>query len=234
MKRVWFDLETTGVDPNNDRITQMAFLVEENFKVIAEFIQNVYPGELPNDYDISAGKITGLTSNSINQSHDDYLIDNRFDSDTFIDSNHAFKLVTDFLDKYVGSKKSGSINKAWLCGKNVVGFDLPFLKVFFDMNMTDGQANWLHYFEPMQIDIDSFVAMYMSEKLYEVEKREKPKNLKLITLCNMFDVKLDNAHNALSDTRATFQLFSKIYVSLGIKDETGGKKSNRSKQLELI
>ena len=115
----------------------------------------------------------------------------------YIPNGEAFVKMIKFLSKYVDMKNKS--DKLIIGGKNL-RFDVKFLRKFFERNY-GVYGLWFHY---PTLDIETYLAemiVFNNLKLY---------NYQLDTVCKAFDVKLENAHDAKSDTLATRELFYKL------------------------
>lgn len=106
------------------------------------------------------------------------------------------KIVLDKLVKWVA--KYGSYLQP--CGYNV-GFDTNFLKELYARHDVSYPKSFNYY----DIDTFSIVKVLVAE-----DKLKKGENLKLGTVCKQMGIKLDNAHDALADIKATRELHKKL------------------------
>ena len=106
-KTIWLDLETTGLNPNENGIVQIAMLVEENGKIIDKFETKVNPGKVKfSQYALEVNKLTKKKINS------------------FPDKDDARKELVSFLLKHNDEKLT-------IAGYNVK-FDIKFLSKFIE------------------------------------------------------------------------------------------------------
>lgn len=178
---LWVDLETTGLNEFQHHIVQIAAIAEYGDK-IEEFEILINPPILPMDYDIGAGRITGLTKEQLEKKG--------------VSPVEAFRKFVDFLSKYI--KPNSQKDKFFISGKNVV-FDRRFLEIFFEQH----NDSFIKYFYPLELNIDSLIAFLVSKKIIEIQ------NFKEVTIANILGIKLENAHDAISDIRTARQIFYK-------------------------
>jgi DNA polymerase III alpha subunit (gram-positive type) len=182
-KIMYLDIETTGFDSNNDHIVQFASIIEENGNVVDEFDVYIKPLSFPFDYNLSAGKVTGLTK--------EFLLLNGVSKQEF------YNMFLELAKKHI--KINSKNNKWFMSGKNV-GFDRAFLEVFFN-SMEDSIQK---YFMPLNIDIDCEIVSNV------VEGKLKVDNYKLETVAAAVGISLNNSHNAIDDIKATRDIYKKL------------------------
>lgn len=120
---VFFDLETTGTDIQNDRIVEISVIklfVDGNEEI---YTQRVNPGiHIPE----SASAVHGITDNDV------------IDSPTFAE------ISADIVNRFAGSD---------LCGYNIIRFDLPVLRMEFYRNNIPFDIDGISVIDPMKIFI---------------------------------------------------------------------------------
>jgi len=101
-KTIWLDLETTGLNPNENGIVQIAMLVEVDGKIVDKFETKMNPGKVKfSQYALEVNKLTKKKIQSYPSKED------------------VVKKVTTFLDKHKDEKLTvGGYN---------VKFDIKFL-----------------------------------------------------------------------------------------------------------
>ncbi len=115
-----------------------------------------------------------------------------FAKNGYNDADWLFAIDLKSALEQVSKKAEG----ASMVGHNVT-FDWNFLNKAFN---TTGVANKMHYHR-----IDTMSMAFA--KLYH---NERAQYFSLQALCELFDIKNDRAHTALSDIRATFELYKKL------------------------
>lgn len=109
-----------------------------------------------------------------------------------------------------------------LLGHNV-NFDRQFLKSLFTRN--GRYSDYIAYIDPKEI-----CTLDMAKQL-----KVKSKSNKLVDLCDYFKIELNNAHSALPDIEATYELYqflrSMNYSDLMLQDEKLTYSEKRAKYL---
>lgn len=180
-KIIYLDTETTGVDHNKNGIISVAFIVEIDGVVKEEREFFMCPtGRVISE---GALAVNGYTLEQIN---------------SFRPWEQVKVDIKNFLDGYVNpyDKKDSFL----VIGHNVK-FDIDMLSSYF---RACGDNYLMSYFNG---NIDTGVLLTHLQFLDIIPIL---KNRKLDTLCEYLGVELDNAHNALADTRATRDCFIKL------------------------
>lgn len=177
-KILWFDTETTGLNPEKHSIMQFAALIEEGGQVMDQI--NIKFAPLPEAIvEQSALNLTGTTREELEARPS--AIDAYYQMIRFLDTH---------CDKY------DKADKFYPAGYNV-RFDLDFLQVFFkacgNLYGIGSYINW-RWLDPLPL-------------LYTMDYsgRLGLPNYKLETVCEYYGIEID-AHDALSDVRATREL----------------------------
>lgn len=181
MKALYFDVETTGLDPVKNDVIQLAMLVENDGLVVGELELKIQPHSYEN-ISQEALDVHGITLEEIK---------------TFITPQEAHKEIVKFWGKFVD--KFNKKDKFTPIGYNG-RFDLDFLNQFFikcDDKYFGSWQNWRL--------VDPLAIIYF---LVFLGKLELP-DYKLATLCQHYGIELQ-AHDALSDIRATRELLHKL------------------------
>ena len=181
-KKIFYvDVETTGLDCNKNDIIQLAYLIEINGEIKEE-------GSLfcqPFRYDTINAKSLEVNKLTVAQ-----IV-------KFPTAHEAYSKLIPILDKYVD--RYNKEDKYSVAGYNV-RFDVDFLKQFFLKNNDKYYAAMFDY-HLLSVDVLLHVLDYKG--LIKLE------NYKLVTVAKHFGIELD-AHNALSDIKATRQVFLKL------------------------
>ena len=182
MKVLYFDTETTGLNPFAHEIFQFAAIIEIDGEVVEEVNWRCRPLNL-DIVEQGALDVTGMTRAKLDLLH------------------HPRGMVKDIValfDKYID--KYDKTDKFYPCGHNVV-FDLNFLNNLFQTNGqkygTGAYQNWRAIDTRVMANIAAF------------DGKLDVKDVKLETLCKHFGIEIQ-AHDALSDIRATRELFFKL------------------------
>lgn len=191
-KVFWFDVETTGLNPepvytkNGDRlqsaIIQFAGLIEIDSVVEREFSWNMRPAAY-HTIDPEALKVTGLTEVQI--------------KDFPYSQDALYKTLNVINSKYIN--KYDKADKFILAGYNIQAFDVRFLRQLFTDFKDNYFGSW--YYWPCRD-----VAALLSDA---IESGRKFENFKLKTLCEAYGIEIE-AHNPMSDIKATRALYHKL------------------------
>ena len=180
-KVLWIDLETTGLDSKKNDIIQLACLIEINGKIEEEIHFDCQPFNY-NTINTKALEINKLTIVQIKE----------FDT-----PQEMYKKLIKILDKYIDRyDKNDKFSPA---GYNV-RFDVDFLREFF---LKNNDKYYGAFFDYHLLSIDSLLYLFNYKGLIKLE------NYKLETVAKYFGIEL-KAHNALSDIKATRQVFYKL------------------------
>lgn len=192
MKILWFDCETTGLNPEKNDILTLAGLIEINGEIKEEFYLEMQPFNYDNISE-EALKVNGLELSKIK---------------TWMIPRLAHKQLT-----YIFSKHINKFNKndKFICAGHNVKFDFDFLVEFFKKNGDKYLGSWVEYQFSSCIDTLPLVQLMRFKKIIDIE------NCKLVTASKAFDINLEKAHNALEDIKATRELFYKIEKRIEFK-----------------
>lgn len=186
-KILYADLETTGIDENLHGIIQIAIILEKDGQVLDRFSTYVTPG--PTDQvDDKALEVNGKTRAEI-------LL--------YPPPVVAGAAMTTFLAKHIAPYDP---NDKWVfCGHNS-NFDKNFLYKFFKKYTSLSLFNFTHVYL-----LDTFA---MAQILWVSGEFKDIKNLKLPTLAEYYNLE-HKAHDAISDTEVSRQLFKIFFPKLG-------------------
>lgn len=185
MKTVYFDLETGGL--NDEPVIQLAAVaVNANWSEAGTFEQKITFD--PATCDPEALKLNGYSEDAWKGSVLPGFAAQKFAA--FVKPHSTVEMV---------SKRTGApYSVARLAGYNALTFDLPRLRGLFG-----------EMFFPCSYHVRDVLqrAMFYFD---EHPEAEKPKDLKLGTVCAYFGISVDGAHEALSDVRMTVALHRKL------------------------
>lgn len=188
MKILYFDTETTGRDPIKNGLIQLSGIIEVDGRVEEEFNFKVAPFET-DEIDDEALKVNGITREQLK---------------SFTSPRKTFVLIEQLFNRYI--QRFDKTDKFYPAGYNV-RFDIDFLNQFFKKNFNDyfgSYCNWR--------SIDAFpLVHYLNYRGYF-----SLSNYKLSTICDYFEIKIQ-AHDAMSDIRATRELLLKLREIIKIK-----------------
>ena len=183
-KRLFLDLETTGVEKLIHGVYQIAGLIEINNKVIDEF--NFRCNLTPNrDIDPEALLINKITEVQIK---------------SYPRPEIVCKQLTEILEDY--NEEFYSDTKFTIVGYNT-SFDIDFIKRWFD-DLGYSRFHMLQDWQPVCVLSMARILRDLGDKLLV-----KAPNMKLVTLCRLLEIP-HNPHDALSDIKATRILRQKL------------------------
>lgn len=193
LKKLFLDTETTGTTPNS-AIIQIAGIMEVG-GVEREFDINMRPHEGA-DISEEALKIIGKTLDEIN---------------SYQSPEEAAKEFEIILSEFVDPFKKG--DKFTLYGHNI---QFDFTKLMEWYNRIGNK--YLGSFIDFKYNFDTLPMMKNLQLLEVIDFLE---NNKLETCCEAFGIKLEGAHDALNDIRATKKLYEHLeYIIKSKFDET--------------
>lgn len=184
MKKIfYFDTETTGLDPVTNEIIQIAGIIVINGKVEEEFEYFV----APTDYDnISQGAL------DIHGYQIDQLKNFPPASEVY---SKLINILSNHIDKY------NRDDKFTPAGYNA-NFDIGFLQNFFKRQNDKFYGSWFNHRTLDPLPVLRFLSFCNQLPVADH---------KLGTICQYFNIELD-AHDALSDIRATRKLLEILYM----------------------
>lgn len=182
MKILYFDVETTGTNPKENEIVQFAAIIEIDGVVKEEVNFRCRPTRM-DKIDPKALEVTGMTIEKLMEAPEPSVM---------------ARQIQTLLNKYIN--KFSKTDKFYPAGHNVQ-FDLDFLQAFWKQHIdqfgTGSYQNWR--------SLDSRVF----GNFLAVSGKLETDSMKLETLANYFKIDI-NAHDALSDIRATRQVIKKM------------------------
>lgn len=182
MKTFWVDLETSGTNYKEDSIVQLSVVYEEDNEIKDCLSLYSYPDKFSSNF---------KESQKIHKLSKEFLLENG------VDEAELYFNFVQFVQKYVHKFEKG---RAFIGGFRC-DFDFKFLIELFNRADDDG---FFSHFYTQPLDISYMVAFCVQQGLIEV-----PKNYKLPSICDMFNIKL-KAHNAEDDIIATIGIYKKI------------------------
>jgi len=186
VKTFYYDLETTGLNPEKHAIIQLAHIIDIDGEIVeeGEFLIRPYEKDLIDDKALKVNKRT------------------REEIAGFEDPNVAFWQLENKLSEYIDCYDRS--DKFYPAGYNIEGFDIPFLQEYFRKAEQPYYGSYFNYkpIDPMRI---LFWLNWMG-------KIDLP-NIKLETVCNHYGIDID-AHDAVSDTRAARELILRMKTVL--------------------
>lgn len=187
MKKVYYDLETTGTNPGKHGIHQISGIIEIDGLVVEEFDFKVRPNPKAL-VEAEALAVAGVTQEQIM---------------AYPQMVDVFVSLTSTLSKYVD--KFDKNDKFFLVGYNNSQFDNQFLRGFFLQNGDKFFGSWF-WSNTMDVMV---LATYALDN--EIAKME---NFKLKTVAKHLGIVVDESklHDAVYDCYLTREIESKITV----------------------
>lgn len=196
IKRLFYDLETTGTNYNKHSIHQLAaMLVVEDTEsmrgpeIVDSIVLQIRPHEKAEILK-SALDVAGVTEEQIK---------------AYEPQDVQFKKFIAFLNKHVD--RFNKQDKMYLCGFNISSFDNAFLDMFFNLN---NNSFFGAYFFAGSLD----VLVFASQALLNV--RHTMVNFKLKTVAKTLNILVDESklHDAEYDNKLTFEVYLKLTALL--------------------
>ena len=182
MKVLYFDVETTGLDPVKHGIVQIAAVAEVDGVEVGRFVRNVAP--YPTDeIDPRAMAVHGMTSEKVAEYEPAPVVKSAF---------------CGFLSQYVN--KFDKNDKLYPAGYNV-RFDLDFVKAWFEKAGDNYWGSWQNWkaLDPLPyLRLASWAGLLPGLTSH-----------KLVDAAGYFGIEID-AHDALSDVLATREILHRI------------------------
>lgn len=200
MKVIWMDTETTGTDPMQHDIHQLAALMEIDGTVVGRINLNCQPRNWDSITD-EAMEIGGVTREQLEE---------------YDPPEVAYKRFVAFMAGHIN--RYNKKDKAYPGGFNV-RFDTAFLRRFFEQAGDQYYGSWFNH---RDLDPLPLVRLLNFHGIVDTE------NLKLGTVCEHYGVELgDSAHDALADVVATRDLFYKMTRKVGSGVMLLGSRKNK-------
>ena len=181
-KILWFDLETTGVDPNKNAIIQIAAMIEHEGKIIDTFTSNMKPhySALVDDKALS---VNGITREALAGYQEPIEVYGNFRG---------------FCQKHGTGNKSDRFIPA---GYNV-SFDLDFINSWHNQ-ISGGPYEFWTFLQFQPIDVYPVLVNLWRMGVLPIN------NVRLETVCDLFEIPI-KAHDAMSDIAATRELTERV------------------------
>ncbi|HEC64727.1 MAG TPA: 3'-5' exonuclease [bacterium] len=187
MKLFFCDVETTGINPVSNAITQFSGILEIDGEYVDQIDIHLQPHEGA-DIEDQALEVQGITRESLK--HPDRL-----------SPEQAYNRIKTILDHHID--KYQKTDKLFFIGYNCLSFDMPFTRKLFERNGDNYFGSWFWF---PGIDVMAIAAAGL------MDRRHKIKNFKLATVCEAYGIQVDPAriHDSMYDIEITRQLYDKI------------------------
>lgn len=191
IKKFFFDVETTGLNPRVNSIHQLAYCIEVDGKIIESGNLRIKPHPKA-VIEEEALKIGGVTEEQIQ---------------AYPSMEDQFKVLTKILNEYVDPYSKG--DKFFMIGFKSASFDDEFLKKYFDLM----KSAFFYYFYASSIDVSCLAAQYL------MNIRSSMPSFKLARVAKTVGIEVDDTklHDAEYDvylTREVYNVVSKIEVNI--------------------
>jgi DNA polymerase-3 subunit epsilon len=190
MIKIFYDLETTGLDVKKHSIHQIAGYIEKDGEVVEKFDIKTRPHPKAK-YEAAALVVCGKTEAELKQ---------------YPRMGQAHKALCAILDKYV--KKMDKTDKAFLIGFNNRYFDDGFLTAWFEQCKNNF---WASYFW-MGVDVQALALHYLQDRRAAMPSFK----LKRVAMELGLEVDKEKLHDAFYDVELTYQIYR---VVTGIEEE---------------
>jgi len=182
MIKLFYDLETTGVDVRKHGIHQLAGIIEIDDQVVASFDIRARPNPKAIIDDESL-QISGATKEQIM---------------SYQEMGLAYKEFINIFNRYVD--KYSKTDKIFLVGYNNIYFDDTFLRAGFEQN---GDQFFSAYFWKASLDVSALAAEYL------LNRRADMPSFKLKRVCSELGIEVDETklHNSVYDCQLLRQVY---------------------------
>lgn len=182
IKLLYFDVESTGVDPIVNDIIQISGIVEINDEVKEEFNFRVQPHSYEN-ISKEALEVNGITIEQMKE---------------YPTPQETLSKLIKIFDKYVF--KFNKSDKFFPVGHNI-RFDIDFLFQFCKKCNFNYLGSYLDYHKADTMGL--LMSLMIARKI-------PVSGIKLVNACEENNIELLSAHDALADIRATRLLWKKL------------------------
>jgi len=185
MKFLFFDLETTGVNPGKNGIHQISGMIEIDGVEKERFNFHVQPNPKA-VIEEQALSVAGVTREQVM---------------AYPSMRDVYNQFVTMLGKYVD--KYDKQDKFFLVGYNNASFDNQFLRGFFLQNGDNYFGSW---FWSNSIDVMVLASHHLASRRHEME------NFKLATVAKFMGINVDDEalHDAFYDIHLTKEVYNKI------------------------
>lgn len=181
-KLIILDTETTGLSADKHGIWQIGGVIEIDGVKKESFLLEMNPGNV--EYVQSALDGCNITEKEIKQ----------MESSEVIFSEEFIPMLDDYVNKFDANDKFQFVAYN-------AKFDMDMVRAWF---IKHGHKYFGSYFYQNPIDLFGVVGIVL------IPHRHKIPNMKLATVCELFEIDLVNAHDAEDDSEATYKLFKML------------------------
>ena len=217
-KIIFIDVETTGVNPERNGLTQISGCVQIGDEVKESFDYFVRPFS-HDEIEAEALKVTGIDRRQfLLPDHPDHLA---VDGQNFEDPKDIYVRMAVMLGKYVS--QYDKTDKFQFVGYNAHSFDMPFMRRFWEKNGDRFFGSWFWY--PC---LD--VMLVWAQILQPV--RAELSNFKLATVARHCGIKVDDSR--LHDSQYDIELTRELWLAAHEIINQGNKEQPSWSQGELF
>lgn len=186
MINIFSSIKTTGTIPWKNGITEIAFLVEDNDRIVDQTFTKLNPGEV--EFDPKALEVNEETIDKVS---------------TQMPANIAYTMLTNFLNKYTRPEE-----KFMLVAYNAP-FVHDFIMNFFKRNAVvneDGvvQNKFFDYFYSPALDVMQ-IANFILKDI-----RPSIPDFQFRTVCEAFELPQLSNNSCINKARLTYMLYNKL------------------------
>jgi len=198
IKKLFFDLETTGLDYRTNAIHQFSACIEIDGTVVEEFNFKMQPYE---------GAVIEPKALEVSNVTMEMLA-------TYEPSEAMFAKFMAMINRYINRYKK--TDKMFLVGYNNASFDNPFLRRWYEIHQKDDFFN--SYFWGNSLDVMVLASEYL------LEKRVAMPNFKLMSVATAVGIEIDESklHDAQYDIELTRTIYKIVTNRFGSKPEIYG------------
>ena len=217
-KIIFIDVETTGVNPERNGLTQISGCVQIGDEIKESFDYFVRPFS-HDEIEAEALKVTGIDRRQfLLPDHPNHLA---VDGQNFEDPKDIYVRMAVMLGKYVS--QYDKTDKFQFVGYNAHSFDMPFMRRFWEKNGDRFFGSWFWY--PC---LD--VMLVWAQILQPV--RAELSNFKLATVARHCGIKVDDSR--LHDSQYDIELTRELWLSAHEIINQGNKEQPSWSQGELF
>lgn len=189
--KLFYDVETTGVDHRKHCLHQIAGFVEVNDEIVEKFDLKLAPHPKAK-IEPEALRIAGVTL---------------LDIERYPAQDQVYRKFKRLLGKYIN--KYDTKSKAWLVGFNNRSFDDLFLRKWFELNFDQYIGSW---FWTDSIDVMVLASQYL------IDRRSDMPSFKLKRVATELGIEVDESqlHDAYYDVYLTREIY-RIVTGLEIE-----------------
>jgi len=217
-KYLFIDVETTGINPDCNGLTQVSGSVQVGDALMESFDYFVRP--FPQDIiESTALEVTGIDRRQfLPPDHPDHL---SVPGQLFEDPREIYVRLHTMLKKYVDQYDKG--DKFHFVGYNAHSFDMPFLRRFWEKNNDRFFGSWFWY--PC-LDVMLVWAQILQDKRAELP------NFKLATVAKYAGIDVDETR--LHDSHYDIELTRKLWLAANERFRPPQEASSNWTQGELF